>query len=59
MATFKALMSEPFQGTPAELFGIASDPDLLAAWNKAIDGIEASERAAASEDAAICSHCSH
>lgn len=50
---------ELVEGTPAEVFGIATDLEMLAKWEKALDGIEASERAAAAEAAAICNHGSH
>jgi hypothetical protein len=59
METNTAQQPELHEGTPAEVFGIAADPDMLAKWEKALDGIEASERAAAAEAAAICSHGSH
>lgn len=43
-----------YECTPAELFDFASAPQVLEDWNKAVDEIERSERAAAVDDASIC-----
>ena len=56
MAVLKMPAAGTYTCTPAELFGLDSSPEVLQAWNKAIDDIEASERAAAADDASICIH---
>jgi hypothetical protein len=48
-----------FDGTPAEMYGLASNAELLDRWDAAVGRLEAAERAAATEDAVICGHSSH
>jgi hypothetical protein len=54
------MTEESFEGTPAELFELGANTELLAAWDQAIVRIEESERAAAAEDSVTCGgHCTH